>query len=564
METVCLKTRLQILILLLILGNLMYADYIYVDDDNTGGPWDGSPANPYQSIQDAVSASLGGSTIVVMQGTYAENVSISSKMIKLTSVDPEDSAIVASTIIDAQLLDSVLAIQNSSVTIQGFTITNGLADSGGGIYCDNSYAVVKHCNIHTNRTRDGGYGQIGGHGGGIYGNLSTLEVRHTIIADNETGVGGADSEYLSWSYSGGSGAGIYIASSTLTIADTTIQHNTTGTGGDSDKPGDSGDGGGLYCLDSSITMTNCSIVENQTGEGLSTWGQESGGSGNGGGVVMDSCSQSLIQNCVIIQNATGDVDGGLIFGGDAGNGGGVYSAASSPVFIHCLIAENTAGDGGDAEQAGDGGSGGGLYCTASPQLIHCSLADNTAGMGGTGVFSNGTDGTGGGMRGTASLIIENCIIWDNSPDQLTGYNCSNVAYSDIDDGVCAGSNGNITIAPLFADPSASDYHLKSQAGRWTASGWAIDVFTSACIDSGNPADIVNKEPNPNGNRVNMGAYGNTIQASKSMSGIGPDPMIECVNPPSMDTNYDCKVNLADFIKFACQWLACGYDTQEGC
>lgn len=38
----------------------------------------------------------------------------------------------------------------------------------------------------------------------------------------------------------------------------------------------------------------------------------------------------------------------------------------------------------------------------------------------------------------------------------------------------------------------------------------------------------------------------------------------CVNPPSMDTNNDCKVDFADFVVFAKQWLTCGYDIQSSC
>jgi hypothetical protein len=39
--------------------------------------------------------------------------------------------------------------------------------------------------------------------------------------------------------------------------------------------------------------------------------------------------------------------------------------------------------------------------------------------------------------------------------------------------------------------------------------------TSPCIDAGDPASACGNEPIPNGGRINMGAYGNTAQASKS-------------------------------------------------
>ena len=57
----------------------------------------------------------------------------------------------------------------------------------------------------------------------------------------------------------------------------------------------------------------------------------------------------------------------------------------------------------------------------------------------------------------------------------------------------------------------------SKVGRWDfAHGiWVQDLVTSPCIDAGDPASPVGQEPQPNGNRVNLGAYGGTSQASLS-------------------------------------------------
>ena len=77
--------------------------------------------------------------------------------------------------------------------------------------------------------------------------------------------------------------------------------------------------------------------------------------------------------------------------------------------------------------------------------------------------------------------------------------------------------GDISVDPLFANPKAGDFHLKSQAGRWDpkTKKWVKDDVTSPCIDAGDPKDDFSKEPAPNGGRINMGAYGNTHHASKS-------------------------------------------------
>ena len=55
------------------------------------------------------------------------------------------------------------------------------------------------------------------------------------------------------------------------------------------------------------------------------------------------------------------------------------------------------------------------------------------------------------------------------------------------------------------------------AGRWDtiSRGRTTDGITSPCIDAGDPSSPVGDEPQPNGGRINMGAYGGTPEASKS-------------------------------------------------
>ena len=112
--------------------------------------------------------------------------------------------------------------------------------------------------------------------------------------------------------------------------------------------------------------------------------------------------------------------------------------------------------------------------------------------------------------------------------------------------------------PLFADPGHwddnstpddtsddtwinGDYHLKSEHGRWNpaanagAGAWVTDDLTSPCIDTGDPEAEYSNEPMPNFGRVNVGAYGNTDQASKSGWNI------------PCDVNDDCTVDILDLL-----------------
>ncbi len=74
---------------------------------------------------------------------------------------------------------------------------------------------------------------------------------------------------------------------------------------------------------------------------------------------------------------------------------------------------------------------------------------------------------------------------------------------------------SIALDPLFVSPGSNNYHLRSAAGSWHGSMWSSDTATSPCVDAGDPSMPFADEPSPNGGRVNLGAYGNTPEASKS-------------------------------------------------
>jgi hypothetical protein len=111
------------------------------------------------------------------------------------------------------------------------------------------------------------------------------------------------------------------------------------------------------------------------------------------------------------------------------------------------------------------------------------------------------------------------------------------------------------------DPLLAGGRPQSAAGRWTGTEWVLDDANSPCIDAGDPEDSVGLEPNPNGARINIGAYGGTPQASKSPSGV---VKTICTSYPPMDFNRDCKVDYQDFSVFVSSWLECNLDPPQSC
>lgn len=189
------------------------------------------------------------------------------------------------------------------------------------------------------------------------------------------------------------------------------------------------------------------------------------------------------------------LEGFSIINGKSDSGGAIsFTNKSSPIIRNCIFSNNIATAIGGAVNNAEGAAA----------LINCTFHANKDLLGGgaVGNFSNG-------------MVITNCILMGNEPGEIYSFGTMDVTYSNISGGF--GGVGNIDTDPLFADAENGDYHLKSQAGRWDVSSesWVIDEITSLCIDAGDPSSHVSDEPEPNGGRINMGAYGGTDQASMS-------------------------------------------------
>ena len=170
---------------------------------------------------------------------------------------------------------------------------------------------------------------------------------------------------------------------------------------------------------------------------------------------------------------------------------------AQPSIHHCVLADN-GGAGIDMPPKTEGRK----LLHSSPNIVNCTIVEN-----GYGAILNGRP------------IIANSILYynvTNSDAAQISSDLPSVTYSDVQGGWPG--EGNIDTDPLFAEPDNGDYHLKAQAGRWNTSSqsWIIDDVTSPCIDAGDPSSPVGLEPSPNNGIINIGAYGGTSEASKSL------------------------------------------------
>lgn len=327
---------------------------------------------------------------------------------------------------------------------------------------------------------------------------------------------------------------------------------------------------------------NCQFIGNYT---------QSGGGALEGGWIVNKCLfegnraedsggaidffEGELADCLFIQNHCNGWGGGIMSIGlnmkkcslidnVAGCGGGLAFSSRQYLIEECLIVGNHANE-----------CGGGVFVNGvdSLRLKNCTIVDNRSLQGSfLATRRNPYQDCVQNTMGVHSCIIDNegVEIWNNEGSMDCTYSCvsqDSQKYYDPNQGIVFGQ-GNIEVDPCLVDPGywntngtpevsnddvyvVGDYHLKSQAGRWDSDSesWIQDEVTSSCIDAGDPESPIMYESFPNGGYVNMGAYGGTVEASKTYFGTEPSEIII-----AGDINGDGKVNFLDLAIMASHWL----------
>jgi len=254
--------------------------------------WPGGVHYDFETIQAAIDDSNDGDEIIVAKGRYYENINFKGKNVILRSTDPNNPDVVAETIVDGRWEGHVVTFasgEDVNCVLDGFTIINGNADSGGGIFCSGTKPTIRNCIVRDNRAESGG---------GIFSE----------------------------------GLGMDQPGDGPTITKCIVQHNTAYSGG----PG----GGGIWS-NTSLTITECLIMKNSA---LYSGGIQLGGKRpkmykciikdnvSGGIVLYGSSCSAEISNCLIVGN----------------KGNGFFSELGYPFYPHpiitnCTISGNTKG-----------------------------------------------------------------------------------------------------------------------------------------------------------------------------------------------------------------------------
>jgi predicted outer membrane repeat protein len=300
--------------LFLLFPSLSLAATYYVDGDvaksGNGTSW----ATAFKTIQEGVDASVMYDSIWVKMGTYNLSAEITvDKAVYIyggfdgseTQLEQRDWEANVTTVNGNETVRGFNI--NEAAGIDGFTIINGKAENGGGIFVNGGFMVfIANCVFESNSATT--------HGGGIFN-------------DGHANVTITNSHFLKNTAS--SGGGIFNGNNAyVIIEDGSFLQNTASFGGGISNGksvralvtnsrfanNTAGHGGGIYNYQTSPTITNSLFYDNKASYG---------------GGIHNHDSSPTIMNCTFARNLA------------TSSGGGIYNHYSKPNITNSIVWGNS-------------------------------------------------------------------------------------------------------------------------------------------------------------------------------------------------------------------------------
>lgn len=271
------------------------------NDANDGSSW----TLAKKTLQAAINtASVNGANIWVAKGTYNERITLKPYAHLFGGFIGNETALdqrnwkTNETILDGSAGGSVVTINSIGYLtsrVDGFTIRNGKADYGGGIFCDYASPIIVNNTILNNIANYSG--------GGICCGQSSAVVTNNVIKYNTATAIDRDLTY-------DGGGGIYWCDHTsASLKNNVISNNRSNYGA------------GIYCYSSPLVISNNIISENNAKY-------------RGGGIVLDTSESTAIAK----------VTNNVIVGNVAANAGGCsFSMTAYASVANNIIAFNSSG-----------------------------------------------------------------------------------------------------------------------------------------------------------------------------------------------------------------------------
>jgi len=396
------------------------------------GPENGSEERPFNTLSEGVFAAASPGTVLVAAGTYSgfenRDVDFQGKSILLRGVAGKDS-----TIIDCEGAGRALYFdsgEDTTAVVGGFTIVNGRAENGGGIYCGSS-ASPKLLNLDvTDCLADGD-------GGGLYCYSSSDPVLEDVMFAGNIALGNV--------FHSGRGGGMYVLNDCSPVLRRVV---FTGNEGRGNSSFGGGFGARISCRDPGPRLYDCEFRDNTV-------------DADGGGVGSHDNCHIWLYRCTLVGNS-------------AEFGGGVSARWGKVWLYDCVVVENVAE-----------GDGGGLWSGDDPAkatVVNSTFSGNVADAPGGGIriasssatientivaFSTGADGI--SLDYGTNRIVSHCCVYGNALGDTLGVEYPDNIYSD----------------PFFCEPDSLDYTLQEHSqcvaenNQW---GELVGALGTACPD----------------------------------------------------------------------------------
>ncbi len=434
-----------------------------------------------------------------------------------------------------------------ALRIEDITFRDGLMRGtvyGGSLYLERAATTVTNCVFSGNvATSSGSYDLP--RGGAVYATGGSLSLLGCRFADN----------YISSGYAPLPGGAVFTLRTDLLIDECAFSRNYA-------TASQRGGIGGAVCING-----GGAAIRRSTFEGNSALSGSNTGTGYpaGGALAVRSTTRFEMTDCLLTNNFARVFNGTRNFSTTSGfylddlyTGDGVMTAAVSRCVFHltaipttkdknytktdicinggylfmtnCLVfgASGSHGqmtnsvravrsglpskDFNDLQRGGDSAQS--AVNPSHAELVNCTIADGV--------------GAGAVAVGDATMSLVNCIVRGNRVTDVvnaeTSYSCLQTAH----DGA-----GNFVADPHWT--GAPYYHLLTKrAGGAITDGWFGGTYNSPkteknspCLDVAAPGSAGREiEPFPNGHHVNLGAYGGTPWATKTLSPPGTKMVLQ--------------------------------------
>ncbi len=414
---------------------------------------------------------------------------------------------------------------NKEVEIERVIVTRGGAQGICAKVAANALFVLRDCRFVCNGTN--ATGKVNGRGVNITGNQSSSEVRFekcrfegNTVRPNVSSV---DTGY-------GCGAHL-VGLKKAVMVDTVFLTNGFLLASERVQAKDSG-GAALYAENVCLVATNCSFIGNV---GYSYSGETANSLYSGAIVrLVGNCEGSVFDHCAWVGNrntreygygglsANNATDIGVLFVNNGGVSRTVTLESCTMAYNMCGSLKGAAGVNVKNATVNIHNSifYGNLIPAASEMDNDVAAVENAKINISWTMMDHEPTGTG--------VTCENLVV--GVPQFVTGLEeFLGCVYTGDKEGAIVYPKVDMdtfdmrfkTDAETIAKVVNMDVHVLSKHGYYKNDGkrYSGAEVSSAAIDAGDPASAYEKEEKPNGERINLGVYGNTAQAARSFGGF---------------------------------------------